>query len=574
MPLELNIGAVTSAGIKPVNEDAVAHQLPEPGYALESRGAICALADGVSSAEAGKEASRYATRHFIEDYYKTPETWSVEHGGRKILASVNLSLYKRSHEYVQEEKGFLCTFSGLVVKSRTAHFFHVGDSRIYHLHDNKLHQLSHDHFVVIGKGRRILSRALGMDSNIAIDYGKLPISAGDYFVLTSDGVHDFLSSQQIMDTVMLADNVQLAAENLQKTALELNSDDNISAIVIQLKSLPTATLDDFNSELNRLPFPPELEPGMVLDAYEVTQELFASARSQLYEVKDRDTGQILVMKTPSRNFLDDISYIDRFIQEEWIGKRIDSPFVVKIVQQKRPRTSLYYLMEMIEGETLDKWMQRNPFPKPKVAIELVKQIAQGLNALHRHDTIHQDLKPANIIVTPAGRIKLVDFGSVYVAGVAEVFRPLEHEGALGTASYSDPQYLMGHNTGVQGDLYALATITYELFTGELPYGEEINECQSAFDYDRLRYRSASELNPVIPIWFDRALEKGVNFDPEHRYQTLSALLEDLQKPNPAFLRNDPRLGDDRSPVMFWQLISGFWIVILLLVLMLFSCQGI
>ena len=571
--LELDVGQVTTAGVKPLNEDAVGHSPLDESYQLTSKGVVFVLADGVSSCEAGQEASRQAVTDFPRDYLITPDTWSVEHAGRKTLGSLNLQLYKRSHEFSQQEKGYLCTFTSLILKSRTAHFFHLGDSRLYRLREGALTLLTRDHVVTLGGGRRMLARALGMDNLVQVDYSQSPLMAGDIYLLTSDGVHDFLTNEQLVALLTAEVSAQDIAASMQAQSLAAGSDDNVSAIVVKVMRLPESTLEDYSSELHRLPFPPDLEPGMVLDSYQVEKELFASARSQLYLVVDQATGNRLVMKTPSRNFDGDMSYIDRFIQEEWIGKRINSPRVVKIVAQTGPRTALYYLMEYVLGESLDKWMVAHRFPKPKQAIQLVKQIADGLKALHQQDTVHQDLKPANIMVMPSGDIKLVDFGSVYVAGVAEVFRPLEHEGALGTATYSDPHYLLGRNSGRQGDLYSLATITYELFTGELPYGDQVNECRSAFDYDRLRYRSASQFNPVIPLWFDRALEKGVAIDLEQRYLTIDQFLRDLLKPNPEFLRNDPRLGDDRSPVLFWQILSGFWFLILILVITLFSCQG-
>lgn len=573
MTLQLDIGTASSAGIKPVNEDAVAATVPDNSLLLDNKGAVAVLADGVSSAEAGREASRVAVHDFIEDYLRTPETWSAQHAGQKTLNSLNLKLYRKSHEFAQQDKGYLCTFSGLVIKSRTAHTFHLGDSRIYHLHHNTLHQLSADHTVSLGKGRRILARALGMDSQVNPDYGNVPVAIGDTFVLTSDGIHDFLTAEQIQDTVMLADSAQLAADSLLSAALARHSDDNLSAVVVRVIDLPDTTLEDYSLQLTRQPFPPDLQPGMRIDGLEILQEIFASSRSQLYLVRDEHNNKQLVMKTPSRNFEDDVSYIDRFIQEEWIGRRINSRHVVKIAEQSQPRRFLYYLMERVTGLSLDQWMRQNPLPKPRRAINLVLQIAAGIQDLHRHDTIHQDLKPANIMVTDDDHITLVDFGSVYVAGIAEQFRPLQHEGALGTATYSDPLYLLGRNTGIQGDLYALATITYELFTGELPYGEAINNCRTAFDYDRLRYQSASQFNPVIPLWFDRALEKGVAINPDQRYDSLEALLIDLQQPNPEFLKNVPTAGRERSSVVFWQVLSGFWGIILLLVVTLFSCQG-
>jgi len=228
------------------------------------------------------------------------------------------------------------------------------------------------------------------------------------------------------------------------------------------------------------------------------------------------------------------------------------------------------LMEYVEGQGLDRWIEQHQPVSPKAAIAIVKQIGDGLKAFHDNEAIHQDLKPGNVLITEDQRAVIVDFGSVYVAGLAELQRPLVHEGALGTASYSDPLYLLGKNPGMQGDVYALATIAYEMFTGQLPYGNAVEECRTAFDYDRLRYQSACLHNPVIPLWFDSALEKGVAFDLNQRYLTIEQLMVDLTQPNPEFLKGDPVTESSASSLVFWKLLSGFWFVTFLLLLFLFS----
>jgi len=570
--LQVDIASHSLQGLKDNNEDAVGFFVPEESSVLEGKGIVLAVADGVSSAEAGKEASDTAITRFLSDYYQTPDTWSVKHCGQKILSSINLTLFKRSHEFASEEKGYLTTFTALVLKSRMANFFHAGDSRAYLLRGDELKQLTRDHVASIGSGRSFLARAMGMDNSIQIDYSQFTVEVNDILLVTSDGIHDFLNQEQIISFMSAKSTCQARIEALVQAAFDQGSDDNISGSLCQITSLPNESLNDYNSKLTRLPFPPPLDEGVKLDGYKVLKELFASSRSQLYLVEDTETGEQMVMKTPSINFEDDTGYIDRFIQEEWIGKRIDSNYVVKIIKQQRARTCLYYLMEYVKGISLDKWMEQNHFPKPKVAFSLVEQIAQGLAAFHKMETIHQDLKPGNILVGENNQIKVVDFGSVFVAGLAEVFIPLEHEGVLGTATYSDPKYLLGKNTGVQGDLYALATITYEIFTGKLPYGDKIEECQTAFEYDRLRYISASEANPIIPIWFDRTLARGVSFDLEQRYNNIPEFINDLKKPNPIYLLNDPKVTKNKSQVLFWQLLSGFWILMLVLVVVLFT-QG-
>jgi protein phosphatase len=412
-----------------------------------------------------------------------------------------------------------------------------------------------------------------MDNHLPLDYGQQDLQEGDRLLLSSDGVHDFLSREAISEILSREGSAEKLTRTLLDEALNHGSDDNISAVVALVESLPSENLDDYSQTLTHLPFPPELEPGMKLDGYLVEKELFSSSRSQLYLVRDLDSGQVLAMKTPSRNFDDDLSYIDRFIQEEWIGSRISSPNVVRVMRQQRPRSALYYLMEYVEGIGLDHWIETHQPPSPKRAILIVKQIVKGLQAFHDNEAIHQDLKPANVLICDAEsetpRAVIVDFGSVYVAGLAELQRPLEHEGALGTVSYSDPMYMLGKHPGLAGDVYALATITYEIFTGALPYGDKVEDCRSAKDYDRLRYVSASELNPIIPVWFDGALEKGVHFDLEQRYATVGDLLQDLTQPNADFLREDPVAERKDSTELFWKLISGFWFLTLVLVIYLF-----
>ena len=580
MDQALDIACFSEAGIKPINEDAVGFTQPAEPYAFENKGVSIVVADGVSTAEAGREASHTAVERFLEEYYQTPDAWSVSGSGEKILSTINLRLFRQSHKFTTTTKGYLCTFSAVVIKSRTLHFFHVGDSRIYLLRDGAIKQLSTDHVAIIDDNRSCLSRAIGMDNSLNLDYGHSDIRVGDRLLLTTDGVHDFVNSAQLEALLGSDNSASQIAENIQAAAMAADSNDNLSAAVVIVESLPESNLEDCSAKRTRLPFPPDLQVGMKLDGYRVIRELFASSRSQLYLVRDElsEDGEehYYAMKTPSRNIEEDLSAIDRFIQEEWIGRRIHSPEVVKVIHQQRARTALYYLMEYVDGIGLDKWIAGHQPPSPRQSIAIVKQIAEGLKVFHNNEAIHQDLKPANImlcnqsVLSADPRVLIVDFGSVYVAGLAELQRPLVHEGALGTASYSDPLYLLGRNPGIQGDVYALATITYELFTGHLPYGEGVEECRTAIDYDRLRYRSASQFNPQIPMWFDAALEKGVAFDLQQRYVNIDTFITDITQPNPAFLQADPVVEKNASSLTLWKLLSGFWFVSFLLVIYLFS----
>lgn len=567
---QFDVSLLCRPGGKESNEDAANSWVPDDPHLLRYKGCAFIVADGVSSAEAGQQASQTAVSSFLTDYPSTPDTWSVSHSAEQLLSTINSRLYRHSHAYANELKGHLCTFSGLVIKSRTAHIFHVGDSRVYLLRDGHLRQLTQDHKAQLSKDRAFLIRALGMDNRLQLDYRSLDVLPGDLFILCTDGLHDFVATTALQDLLSRKGySLEEQSEALYKSAMDNHCDDNISIILARVGTLPQENIDDFNQRLTRLPFPPALEPGMKLDDYEVIRVLFMSSRSHLYLVEDLHHGRQLVMKTPSDNYNDDTLYIERFIREEWVGSRIRNKAVVNVIRPDRAKSFLYYLMEYIDGSSLEQILATQAPLKPAQALTWLEQIADGLQAFHDCETIHQDLKPGNILIALDGQAKIVDFGSVYVAGLAEIFTPLEHDHPLGTAEYSDPQYLMGRNSGIQGDVYALATIAYEMFTGSLPYGPHIADCKTPRDYDRLRYISAREINPQIPLWLDRALQKGTQFDLQQRYTTLPALMKDIRQPNPEFLKTEVKKNTRNSSLLFWQLLSGFWFITLLLVIYLF-----
>lgn len=585
----LRSALVCEAAGKETQEDAAHAFIPDDTFSLTYKGSTFVVADGVSTAEGGQLASHTAVHQFIQDYYKTPDTWSTRYSAEQVLSTINQKLYRHSHAYQQEQKGALCTFSALIIKSHQAYVFHVGDSRIYRFRDQQLEQLTHDHQAHTSQGKASLTRALGIQSQLAIDYQTLDLKSGDAFLLCSDGLHDFVSDEAIQQCVlsMVAEGTadsksaqpDAIVDALYQKTLASGCDDNVSIIWLVVDDLPQEHIDAYQKKLTALPFPPVLAPGMKVDGYRIVKELYASQRSHLYIAEDERTQEQVVIKTPSELYSDDSSYIERFIQEEWIGSRIQSPYVARVLPRQHTRQFLYYVMEHVQGESLEAWMQRQDVYslKSKLILDILEDVAKGLTAFHQCEAIHQDLKPSNVMLftdpqTQQMQAKIIDFGSTFVAGVAEIFVPLEQQGALGTATYADPHYLFGKNTAIQGDIYSLATLAYELFTGALPYGPQIEDCRTPRDIDRLRYIPASRVNPKIPIWLDRALEKGVSFDLQTRYRQLDHFMRDIRHPNPEFLREEVKKEDKKHSMLFWQLLSGFWFITFLFVLYLFVLQ--
>ena len=554
--LTFAVGQCSRAGVKPVNEDAIGIRIPE-GELLATKGVVAVIADGVSAAEAGREASETCVRNFLSDYYSTPEVWSVKKSARQVLTSLNRWLYGQSLRFADEHKGFVCTLSIAIFKSQSVHLFHVGDTRVYRYRGGELQQLTRDHALPVSESQSYLTRAMGLDVHLDVDYQRHELELGDIFFLSTDGVHDKLSSGDIGSALgRHPDDWEQVAEGLIDAALENGSTDNLSAQILRVERLPALQVDDVVSRLTSLPFPPFLQAGMVLDGYRIERELHASSRSQLYLVRDVESGTAYCMKTPSVNFEDDPAYIERFVLESWIGSRVNSPHVVAVIDSPRRKSCLYYLMEYVEGISLAEWIVQNPKPAVQDVVYLVDQVSRGLQALHRRETLHQDIKPDNILLDRLGCVKIVDFGSCHAAGVAEIATPIAREIALGTASYSAPEYQVKQKPGPPADIFSLAVLTFEMLTGELPFGGQLEHCKTPNEFLKTRYVAAYQINPLVPVWIDGALRKSLRYHPERRHQEVSELIFELQKPNSKYLDRDFQPLLERNPVLLWKLVAG------------------
>jgi len=564
--LKVRCGQYSQAGIKAENQDAIGFYAPENSLLLESKGAICAIADGISSSEQAREASHAAITGFIADYFSTPDTWSVKQSGGKVLTAINVWLCGQSHQFREMSRGFATTFSAVIIKSITAHLFHVGDARIYLFRNNTLEQLTQDHRIKLDEGKEYLGRALGVDYALEIDYKNLSVEQGDVFILMTDGVYEFVTDNIIKKLVSENRDPEQCAKALCTLALQNGSGDNVSCQLFCIDQLAEPKPDEVYAKLTALPFPPELYEGVILDGYRVLRELHASSTSQLYLAIDTDSGQKVVLKTPSVNFEDDPAYLERFQLEEWIGRRIDNAHVVRIVEQQRPRRFLYYVMEYVAGKTLQQKLDdEGPLSLSEVR-QIVPQLISGLRAFHRLDMLHQDLKPGNIMLSDEGVVKIIDFGSTRIAGIADVVSPIKRKTLLGTREYTAPEYLLGEQAGVQADQFALGSIIYNLLSGHLPYGKQFEKATNRQDLSRLNYQSLTQMQADIPIWVDKAIQKSVQLNPQRRYEVLSELQTDLTKPNPAFLQDEYVPLIERHPLRFWQMFTILSVVLNLILL--------
>ncbi|MBX3622385.1 MAG: bifunctional protein-serine/threonine kinase/phosphatase [Rhizobacter sp.] len=554
--------------------------MPPPPL-LASKGVAVALADGIGSSEVSHVASEFAVMALLDDYYCTSEAWSVKKSVERVLAAANSWLHSRTRQSPHPhdpDRGYVCTLSALVLKSTTAHLFHVGDSRIWRWREGTLEQLTDDHRVRVSEEQSYLSRAVGFNPRLEIDHLSLPLARGDVFVLTSDGVHEHLEPAFIGEAVarlvtQAQPDPQSLAHALVDEAHRRGSPDNLTAQVVLVEALPPHDAPELRRQSAELALPPLLDARAEFEGYRIVRELHASHRSHTYLAVDTESDTRVVLKTPSIDLQGDPAYLERFLMEEWVARRIDSPHVLKPCPPTRERRHLFVAMEYIEGQTLTQWMTDHPRPALEAVRGIVEQIARGLQAFHRLEMLHQDLRPDNIMIDTTGTVKIIDFGATRVAGITELATPQERgEGdvdgdILGTTQYTAPEYFLGERATARADLFSLGVIAYQMLSGRLPYGGAVANARTPAAQRRLRYEPVLADDREIPAWIDGVLRKAVHPDPLKRYDALSEFVHDLRHPNQAFLsRTRPPLVE-RHPVLFWKATTAVLALLVLALLM-------
>ena len=576
--MKISVGQYSDKGRKEVNQDFHGVLVPKEPL-LSSKGIAIALADGIGSSDVSQMAAEFAVRALLDDYYCTSQAWSVKKSVERVLTATNSWLHSRTRQSpyrYDQDRGYVCTLSALVIKSTTAHVFHVGDTRIYRLAGGALEQLTQDHRVRVSQSQSYLSRAVGFNPQLEIDYQALQIDQGDVFLLASDGVYEHVDAAFMAETVLAErrrrGDLDRAARAIGVEACRRGSDDNLTVQIVVIDELPGQDVSEIHQQMSGLTLPPMLEARMSFDGYQIVREVHGSNRSHIYLALDAETQALVILKTPSIDLQGDPAYLERFLMEEWVARRINSAHVLKPCLQTRKRNYLYVATEFIDGQTLAQWMIDNPQPDLETVRGIVEQIAKGLRAFHRMEMLHQDLRPDNIMIDTTGTVKIIDFGATRVAGIVEMASTHEPGPILGTPQYTAPEYFLGEAGTDRSDLFSLGVITYQMLTGRLPYGAEVAKSRTLSAQRNLRYESVLHDEREIPAWIDGVLERAVHPNPLKRYQTLSEYVHDLRQPNSAFLNKTRSPLVERHPVAFWKGMSA--ILAIVVVGLLFARFGV
>lgn len=556
--LRLTLGQHSQAGHKPLNQDFHGAVLPAEPH-LSTKGVVVALADGISSSAVSHIASAAAVRGFLDDYYGTSEAWTVRRAAQRVLSATNSWLHaqtQRSDARFDKDRGYVCTFSALILKGRMAHLVHVGDTRVYRVHLHALEQLSDDHRVRVSETDTYLGRALGTAATLEIDHRSWSLEAGELYLLATDGAYEYLDADTVNAVCIESpDNLDLAAQRLTEVALQRGSRDNLTVQLVRIDALPDAEVGQHLTQRDGLRLPPPLKAGDEFEGYHIVREVHASSRSHVFQALDLHTRQTVVLKTPSVDLREQPDYLDRLLLEEWIAHRLDSPHVVKALPPLRPREHLFVALEHIDGQTLAQWMVDHPEPSLHAVREVIAQAAKGLQAFHRKEMLHQDLRPENLMIDRLGTVKIIDLGAAHVAGLSEVAGDAQARALMGTLQYTAPEYFVGGQGSPSSELFSLAVLTYQMLTGHLPYGLQVTRLRSLADLGKLRYTSVRSRRPDLPLWLDAVLQRALHPQPHRRQEAISEFVQDLRAPGARYRRDRPPAMIERNPVLFWQTLT-------------------
>ena len=552
--LKVSIGQYSTAGIKQQNQDFHGVYLPE-GHVLKQKGIACVIADGIGSSNVSHLAAETAVGSFLSDYYSTSDAWSTQTSAERVIRATNSWLYaqtQQSQGRFDKDRGYVCTLSALILKQQQAHVFHVGDSRIYRIRDHEIELLTHDHRVWLSSREHYLSRALGADYRIEIDYRNIELKEKDIFLLMTDGVYEFVTDQQLLDLTLIDADLNQLAKGLVEKALEQGSDDNLSFQVIRVEQLPE--LNQFHIQQDYV-FPQQLSKGEVFEGYVIDKILHQNHRSCLYLAHDTQQ-QPLVIKTLGVDLQQDKYAVEQFQLEDWVSKRLKHDNLMQCYPHNTEKKYLFQCYEYLQGETLAQWLHRQEKPlNLDEILPILQQTALALNAMHRLEMLHQDIRPKNIMVINAEKamkIKLIDYGSTAVRGLVEI-NPKNANRPLGTLAFMAPEYFIDHSPSVHSDQFSLAVMAYYLLTKQLPYGTDLARCNSLKQLKKVQYYSIRKYRPDLPIWLDKILGQALSIEPTHRFEALSELIHNLMHPSKELLNSKPPAIIERDPLRFWQI---------------------
>jgi serine/threonine protein phosphatase PrpC len=558
MSFEVEIGHASRCGPRETNEDFAGATRAAPADRVQ--GLIAAIADGVSSGGRGLEAAQTTVMGLLADFFATPATWETSVALDRLIGAQNTWLVSqnRQRESIASLGGggssraagaaAMTTLSALVLQGQTFTVAHVGDTRIWRVAAGQAQLLTHDHAYTHPDMRSRLTRAIGLDELLHVDYQQGEVRTGDCFVLTSDGVHGALRPRRIAELAVQG-MAQAASDALVDAALAAGARDNATALVIRVLGLDAARLEDETARTRSLPPLAKKRIGEGVDGYTITALIADTGVHRLYQARDNRSHELVALKTLHESRAADAQERAMLAHEAWLAQRVTEREARGFVRSRDATgaTALYIVYDWHGGQTLEQMLAAGRRFEVAEIVAAAAQIARALGRLHRQGVVHRDIKPGNLHLGDDGQWRVLDLGVALSGRESAAARELH----AGTPSYINPEQWSGATPDAASDLFAFGVTLYRWLGGRLPYGE-IEPYQAA------RYRRdpqpLSRLRPDVPIWLDHLVGKAVALDRRHRFETAEELLLALERGASRMLAQPHSTAlAQRDPAALWMI---------------------
>ena len=267
-----------------------------------------------------------------------------------------------------------------------------------------------------------------------------------------------------------------------------------------------------------------LRKGMFIsDRYEIIDKVGSGGMSDVYKAKCHKLNRYVAIKVLKPEFSEDKNFVSKFRVEAQSAAGLSHPNIVNVFDVGEDNGIYYIVMELIEGITLKKYIERKGKLPVKEAVSILIQVAQGIEAAHNNHIIHRDIKPQNIIISKEGKVKVTDFGIARAASTNTI-----SSNAMGSVHYISPEQAKGGFIDEKSDIYSLGITLYEMVTGRLPF-EGDSTVSIALQHVQNELPLPLIYVPDLPISVEKIIEKCTQKKPDRRYLKVSSLIADLKK---------------------------------------------
>ncbi len=272
---------------------------------------------------------------------------------------------------------------------------------------------------------------------------------------------------------------------------------------------------------------------MIGDRYEILEKIGTGGMSDVYKAKCHKLNRFVAVKVLKQEFSENANFVSKFRVEAQAAAGLMHPNIVNVYDVGEENGIHYIVMELVEGITLKKYIEKKARLSYKEAVSIAIQVSLGIETAHNNHIIHRDIKPQNIIISKDGKVKVTDFGIAKAATSNTIT-----SNVMGSVHYTSPEQARGGYSDEKSDIYSLGITMFEMLTGRVPFNGETTVA-IAIKHIQEELPSPLEFVPEIPVGVEQIVLKCCQKSPDRRYQSMAELVEDLKQslinPDEAFV---------------------------------------